>query len=114
MPEHTGKTTDRKGEETSRDETEDTPEEEKNYDVKLSKNLYDFEFAINDTVFHLPQALDDWKETGWSYERAESEEMLMVIRFWRGDIKERGKELIVDIVNLDGEKQRLGACSVGE
>ena len=35
-----------KGEETSRDETEDTPEEEKNYDVKLSKNLYDFEFAI--------------------------------------------------------------------
>ena len=44
-----------KGEETSRDETEDTPEEEKNYDVKLSKNLYDFEFAINDTVFHLPQ-----------------------------------------------------------
>ena len=42
-----------KGEETSRDETEDTPEEEKNYDVKLSKNLYDFEFAINeDELFH--------------------------------------------------------------
>ena len=74
-----------KGEETSRDETEDTPEEEKNYDVKLSKNLYDFEFAINDTVFHLPQALDDWKETGWSYERAESEEMLDGDSFLEGE-----------------------------
>ena len=103
-----------KGEETSRDETEDTPEEEKNYDVKLSKNLYDFEFAINDTVFHLPQALDDWKETGWSYERAESEEMLDGDSFLEGEtLKNEEKELIVDIVNLDGEKQQLGACSVG-
>lgn len=103
-----------KREETSRDETEDTPEEEKNYDVKLSKNLYDFEFAINDTVFHLPQALDDWKETGWSYERAESEEMLDGDSFLEGEtLKNEEKELIVDIVNLDGEKQQLGACSVG-
>ena len=28
-------------------------------------------------------------------------------------LKNEEKELIVDIVNLDGEKQQLGACSVG-
>lgn len=103
-----------KEEETSQDKTEDTTEEEKNYDVKLSKNLYDFEFAINETVFHLPQTLGEWKENGWSYERAGSEEMLDGDSFLEGEtLKREEHELTVDIVNLDGEKQQLGACSVG-
>ena len=73
-----------KGEETSRDETEDTPEEEKNYDVKLSKNLYDFEFAINDTVFICRRRWMIGRRLDGLMSVPSRKKCWMVIRFWRG------------------------------
>lgn len=100
-------------EETS-EETKDESKDKEAYEVKLSKHLYDFEFSINETVFHLPQSLSEWEKEGWSYERAQSGETLDGDSFLEGEtLKNEEKTLTVDIVNLDGEKQELGACNVG-
>lgn len=73
-----------KGEETSRDETEDTPEEEKNYDVKLSKNLYDFEFAIMIRFFICRRRWMIGRRLDGLMSVPSRKKCWMVIRFWRG------------------------------
>ena len=57
--------------ETQEEQVMELPESEaelpeiEEYEVELSENLYDFQFALNGKVWNLPSPLADWQKDGW-------------------------------------------------
>ena len=49
-----------------KEETDTKEEEIEEYSVKISKNLYDFQFAIDGDVKSLPSRIQEWVEQGLS------------------------------------------------
>lgn len=89
-------------------------EKEKEYDVKLSGKLSDFQFAIDGAVHTLPSGLQEWEKNGWNYVPAkENTEIEGETYVEEEHIQKDKTTLAVDLVNLDMEKKSLEDCLVG-
>lgn len=93
----------------------DAKEEEiEEYSVKISKNLYDFQFAIDGEVKNLPSRIQEWVEQGWEYPTEKQKGLLETDSYIEGETLKQGKKQItVDLVNLEGQETQIMDCYVG-
>lgn len=86
----------------------------KEYDVTLSGNLWDFQFAIDGETMSLPSGMKEWKEKGWEYSEEKEENLLDTESYIEGETLTKGEaSILVDFVNLEGESKAIQECYVG-
>ena len=56
--------------------TQETEEDLLEYDTELPEQLSDFQFAIDEEVYTLPDSIEAWKKQGWELEGENKEEEL--------------------------------------
>ena len=97
-----------------KEETDTKEEEIEEYSVKISKNLYDFQFAIDGDVKSLPSRIREWVDQGWEYPKEKQNAALETDSYIEGEILKQGKKQItVDLVNLEGQETQVMDCYVG-
>lgn len=108
--------------ETQEEQVMELPESEaelpeiKEYEVELSENLYDFQFALNGKVWTLPSPLADWQKDGWeSSDAIEETELEAESYTTEGMTLKKEEDLVtVSMVNPESEKKALKDCYVGK
>ena len=97
-----------------KEETDTKEEEIEEYSVKISKNLYDFQFAIDGDVKSLPSRIQEWVEQGWEYPTEKQNATLETDSYIEGETLKQGKKQItVDLINLEGQETKVMDCYVG-
>lgn len=96
-------------------ESEETVSETEEYDIEISENLYDFQFALNGKVWSLPSPLREWEADGWESSETQDTELEAESYTTEGEILQKGDDLVtVFMVNPEGEKKPLKDCYVGK
>ena len=94
--------------------TQETEEDLLEYDTELPEQLSDFQFAIDEEVYTLPDSIEAWKKQGWELEGENKEKLLEADSFVEGKRLIRGEDsLDAVLVNLEGESKSMDTCSVG-
>ena len=84
------------------------------YEVNLSDKLSDFQFAMNEEVYTLPESMEVWKERGWEIPSDRGEEHLEAESFIEGESLKRGEDtLTAAFVNQEGESRTLEDSMIG-
>lgn len=84
------------------------------YDVEISDELFDFEFAVNDEVYALPTAFSEFKANGWEVAGGEDETVtaggyLILTVFEKGE-----DQISFQPYNLSDEDIPMTEAKVGE
>ena len=96
-------------------EREETVSETEEYDIEISENLYDFQFALNGKVWSLPSPLREWEADGWESSETQDTELEAESYTTEGEILQKGDDLVtVFMVNPESEKKPLKDCYVGK
>lgn len=97
-------------------ESEETVSETEEYDIEISENLYDFQFALNGKVWSLPSPLREWEADGWESSSGTQDTELEAESYTtEGEILQKGDDLVtVFMVNPESEKKPLKDCYVGK
>lgn len=96
-------------------ESEETVSETEEYDIEISENLYDFQFALNGKVWSLPSPLREWEADGWESSETQDTELEAESYTTEGEILQKGDDLVtVFMVNPESEKKPLKDCYVGK
>lgn len=96
-------------------ESEEIVSETEEYDIEISENLYDFQFALNGKVWSLPSPLREWEADGWESSETQDTELEAESYTTEGEILQKGDDLVtVFMVNPESEKKPLKDCYVGK
>ena len=76
--------------------TQETEEDLLEYDTELPEQLSDFQFAIDEEVYTLPDSIEAWKKQGWELEGENKEELLEADSFVEGKRLIRGEDSLDD------------------
>lgn len=96
-------------------EREEIVSETEEYDIEISENLYDFQFALNGKVWSIPSPLREWEADGWESSETQDTELEAESYTTEGEILQKGDDLVtVFMVNPESEKKPLKDCYVGK